>query len=63
MGSSTTDVQQQTNWSMCFLCQEIKPSEKLVCPANGRGSTSGYETIASNLQQFAELGEIPFNIR
>ena len=42
---------------------ENKTSEKLVCPANGRGSFSGYETIASNLQQFAVLGETPINIR
>lgn len=49
-----------TNWDMCILCQQVT-DEALQCPAKPSKARTGtgYESLASHLIQFQELGHIP----
>jgi hypothetical protein len=57
--------QDKTDWSRCVVCQEVKPSQKLQCPADTKHQSdagAGYSTLAANIQKFHELGCLPINI-
>ena len=51
------------DWSKCALCQE-ENEEKLLCPARSTRAIygSGYDSFASNLLAFQELGPLPLKI-
>ena len=51
------------DWSKCALCQE-ENEENLLCPARSTRASygSGYDSIASNLLAFQELGPLPLKI-
>lgn len=44
-----------------MLCVMQETEEKLVCPLNStrKNYGSGYKSLADNLQQFREIGELP----
>ena len=54
-----------TDWTKCILCQETT-AEPLQCPENTRRSDiefgKGYRTLANNIIQFNELGNLPISI-
>ena len=51
------------NCEMCILCQE-DTDEKLINPCQSKKSTceSGFETLAQNLKEFHNLGEVPVDL-
>ena len=53
-------VRTEKNWNLCALCEQ-ETEEKLVCPLNStrKNYGSGYKSLADNLQQFGEIGELP----
>lgn len=55
-------VAQLVDWSKCVICQSDK-AEKLTCPGDfaDRFNSSGYKTLANQLQNFNELGLLPKN--
>ena len=57
---STSTHCEQTDWSMCVLCQE-NTSEVLHCPAESKHNTqgAGYKTIANLLEGFSKAGCSP----
>jgi hypothetical protein len=52
----------KTDWTLCFLCQELKKQHKLICPAKAKTKTCGYDYIADMLLDFQALGQSPINI-
>ena len=60
---STSKHGEQTDWSMCVLCQE-NTSEVLRCPAESKRNTqgAGYKTIADLLEGFNAAGCLPRTI-
>ena len=56
----TGQVRTRKNWNFCALCEQ-ETEEKLVCPVNDtrKNYGSGYNSLADNLQQFREIGELP----
>ena len=56
----TGQVRAEQNWNFCALCEQ-ETEEKLVCPLNStrKNYGSGYKSLAHNLQQFREIGELP----
>ncbi len=59
-GIQEWNVRPDTNWDLCFICQE-NSTAKLICPANSSSDDSlkSYENILHNLQNFADLEELP----
>ena len=57
-----TNVTKQ-DWSLCALCQK-QTGEKLINPqkCTRQNTGSGYNTLAVNLLQFQELGNVPISI-
>ena len=53
------------DWNACILCQDIGKREPLQCPAYSKRSDlgAGYQSVASSLMRFAELGELPSYVR
>ena len=53
-------VRAKKNWNFCALCEK-ETEVKLVCPLNStrKNYGSGYRSLADNLQQFREIGELP----
>ena len=55
------------DWTLCILCQE-KSSEYLTQPWKGRGrgnheaKGTSYQSFATNLLKFKELGKVPLNV-
>ena len=51
------------DWSKCALCEKGN-KEKLLCPARSTRTSygSGYDSFASNLLAFQELGPLPLKI-
>ena len=62
--SAARSASRDSDFDLCFICQE--PSgEQLVCPATNSTRTdkaSGYLSIAQQLQQFDEIGELSATI-
>lgn len=57
--------QDETDWSRCAICQEVKPSQQLQCPADTKRQSdagAGYSTFAANILKFNEVGCLPINI-
>ena len=56
----TGQVRTEKNWNFCAFCEQ-ETEEKLVCPLNSTRKKygSGYKSLADNLQQFREIGELP----
>ena len=63
--SSMEEPLQSTDWSKCFLCQQVI-SEILHCSAKSKhsdvGVGQGYSTLARNLMHFNELNNLPMPI-
>ena len=59
----TGQVRAEKNWNLCALCEQ-ETEEKLVCPLNStrKNYGSGYKSLADNLQQFCEIGEVPIQV-
>jgi len=57
---STIPVSTSTDWSKCLVCQ-VDTREKLVCPKvfADRTNSSGYTKLATDLQNFQDLGLLP----
>ena len=57
----TGQVRTRKNWNFCALCEKAT-EEKLVRPLNStrKNYCSGYKSLADNLQQFREIGELQF---
>src|SRR5688572_2923743 len=55
-----TDMYIPVNWAQCVLCQN-KTREKLQCPANSIfiDKNSGYESLATILLDFDQIGSLP----
>ena len=53
------------DWDACIFCQASDRSEPLQCPALSKRTDAGagYQSVASNITGFAELGELPGFIR
>ena len=58
----TGQVRTEKNWNFCALCEQ-ETEEKLACPLNStrKNYGSGYKSLADNLQQFREIGELPIH--
>ena len=56
----TGQVRAEKNWNFCALCEK-ETEEELVCPLKStrKNYSSGYKSLADNLQQFLEIGELP----
>ncbi len=54
------NTQIDTNWDLCFICQESSTSQ-LVCPAKNTSDdrAKSYQNIIQNLEGFSVLGELP----
>ncbi len=51
-----------TNWELCAICQNVS-KEALQSPANAtKGTGAGYKSLATHLQAFAELNEVPIEL-
>ena len=58
----TGQVRAEKNWNLCALCEK-ETEEKLVCPNSTRKNYgSGYKSLADNLNQFREIGEVPIEV-
>ena len=59
-GIQEWNARPDTNWDLCFRCQE-RSTAKLICRANSSSDDSlkSYENILHNLQNFADLEELP----
>lgn len=60
--SSSNASNPDIDWQKCILCQEIKSSEKLICPGNSKREDKniGYKTLAQNLKDYSEV--LPLSI-
>ena len=58
----TGQVRAEKNWNFCALCEQ-ETEEKLVYPLSStrKNYGSGYKSLAYNLQQFHETGELPIH--
>ena len=56
----TSQVRAKKNRNFCALCEKAT-EKKLVCPLNStrKNYGLGYKSLADNLQQFCEIGELP----
>ena len=56
----TGQVRAEKNWNFCALCEQ-ETEEKLTCPLKSarKNYGSGYKSLADDLQQFREIGELP----
>jgi len=54
------NVDEQINWSLCFICQCYKLHEELVCPAESKRKDvgAGYLTAAKDLSNFYNYGGV-----
>jgi len=61
----STSIQQstETNWKQCIICQE-HTGEALTCPSKSKRKDvgSGYRSLAEQLVEFNELGELPLQL-
>ena len=58
--TSGQTVRTETDWSVCFICQEIS-QESMTCPSRNtrQDSVSSYSILAGHLQRFNDLGCLP----
>ena len=54
------------DWNLCALCEK-STGEKLINPLNSKraessGYSSGYKTLAENLERFHEIGSVPISV-
>ncbi len=60
-GVTSSENMTQTDWSICVLCQK-DTGESLIHPDKGNKSSTGYEYLAHNIQEFHNLGCVPLDI-
>ena len=61
--STSSGLITTTDWKSCIIFQEEK-AEALTCPPKSRRKDVGsvYSSLAENLMEFYELGQLPFQL-
>ena len=58
--STSTQPATETDWSLCFICQEMM-QESLMCPSQNTRQDKGssYSILTGHLRRFSDLGLLP----
>ena len=58
--STSTQPATETDWSLCFICQEVT-QKSLICPSQNtcQDKESSYSILAGHLKRFNDLGLFP----